>query len=462
MDMPPEEFRRAGHRVVDWIADYLAQARSYPVLPNLQPGDLRRQLPNSAPDGGEPMAGILDDFERQIIPATTHWNHPRFFGYFANSASAPGILAEMLSTALNANSMLWKSAPASTELEQTTLGWLAEALGLPPHWFGIIYDTASVSTMHAIAAAREQAAPEVRFRGGDGRLTLYTSAQSHNSIEKGAITLGIGRDNVRKIPVDSKFRMRADELEKAIAADKAAGKHPFCVVATTGTTSTASIDPVVEIREIARRHGLWMHVDGAYGASAAIVPELRGHFDGVEHADSLVVNPHKWLFAPMDLSVLYTKHPEILKRAFSLSAEYLKTAEDGDAVNYMDYGMPLGRRFRALKLWFILRYFGREGMAERVGNQVKWARAVAKLIEQDPAFEVTAPVLLSLVCFRYRGSNEQNQRLLDRINATGKAFLSHTVLEGRFVLRLSIGNIQTTWKDVEDTWELARSLSADL
>lgn len=462
MDMPPEEFRRAGHRAVDWIADYLAQSRSHPVLPNLQPGDLRRQLPASAPNRGEPMAGILDDFERQIIPATTHWNHPRFFAYFANSASAPGILAEMLSAALNANSMLWKSAPASTELEQTTLAWLAEALGLPVHWFGIIYDTASVSTMHAIAAAREHADPGVRVRGGDGRLTLYTSAQSHNSIEKGAITLGIGRNNVRKIPVDSEFRMRTDELEKAIVADKAAGKHPFCVVATAGTTSTASIDPVVEIGEIARRHELWTHVDGAYGASAAIVPELRGYFDGVEHADSLVVNPHKWLFAPMDLSVLYTKHPEILKRAFSLSAEYLKTAEDGDAVNYMDYGVPLGRRFRSLKLWFILRYFGREGMAERVRNQVKWARAVAKLIEQDPAFEVTAPVLLSLVCFRYRGSNEQNQRLLDRINATGKAFLSHTVLEGRFVLRLSIGNIQTTWKDVEDTWELARGLSTDL
>lgn len=460
--MSPEEFRSAGHHVVDWIADYLSQAGNYPVLPNMQPGDLRKQLPASAPERGEPMDEILAGFERQIMPAMTHWNHPRFFAYFANSASAPGILAEMLSAALNANSMLWKSAPASTELEQTTLQWLREALAFPADWFGIIYDTASVSTMHAIAAAREKADPEARTRGGNGRLTLYTSAHSHNSVEKGAITLGIGQENVRKIPVDGEFRMRADELERAILADKAAGKFPFCVVATTGTTSTASIDPVPAIAAVAQRHGLWLHVDAAYGGSAAIVRELRGYFEGVDRADSLVINPHKWLFTPMDLSVLYTKHPDILRRAFTLSAEYLKTAQDGEALNYMDYGIQLGRRFRSLKLWFIMRYFGREGMAEIVRSHVRWTQDLVKLIEQDPAFEVSAPALLSLVCFRYRGSNEQNQVLLDRINASGKAFLSHTVLNGKFVLRLSIGNIQTAWRDVEDTWRFTRTLAGGL
>lgn len=462
MDMSPEEFRSAGHRVVDWIADYLGQAGSYPVLPNVQPGDLRRQLPGCAPAQGEGIEDILAGFEQQIMPAMTHWNHPRFFAYFANSACAPGILAEMLSAALNANGMLWKSSPASTELEQTTLQWLLKALGFPPGWFGIIYDTASVSTMHAIAAAREQADPEVRSRGGDGRLTLYTSEHSHNSVEKGALTLGIGRNNVRRIGTDSQFRMCPAALEKAILSDQSNGKHPFCVVATVGTTSTASIDPVPAIAAIAQRHGLWLHVDAAYGGSAAIVPELRGYFEGVDEADSLVVNPHKWLFAPMDLSVLYTKRPEILRRAFSLSAEYLKTAQDSEAVNYMDYGVPLGRRFRSLKLWFILRYFGSAGLAEMVRSQITWARDLARLIEQDPGFEVSAPTLLSLVCFRYRGSDEQNQRLLNEINASGKAFLSHTVLNGEFVLRFSIGNIHTTWKDVEDTWQLIRGVAATL
>jgi aromatic-L-amino-acid decarboxylase len=459
MDMPPDEFRRAGHQVVDWIADYLAHSGDYPVLPPMQPGDLVKQLPQSAPAGGEPIDAIFGDFVRQIVPAITHWNHPRFFAYFAVSAPGPGVLAEMLTAALNVNGMLWKSSPASTELEQTTLGWLREALGFPKDWFGIIYDTASISTMHAIAAAREKADPEARTRGGDGKLVLYTSAHSHNSVEKGAITLGIGQENVRNIGVDAQFRMQPDLLEAAILTDKGAGKLPFCVVATTGTTSTTSIDPVPAIGNIARKYGLWLHVDAAYGGAAAIVPELRSYFEGVDRADSLVVNPHKWLFTPIDLSVLYTRHPEILKRAFALSAEYLKTATDGAALNYMDYGIQLGRRFRSLKLWFVMRYFGVEGMAAMVRDHIRWARELVKLIEAHPNFEVSAPAPFSLVCFRFRGSDEQNQKLLDDVNASGKAFLSHTVLNGALVLRLAIGNIHTTWNDVEDTWNLIVELA---
>jgi aromatic-L-amino-acid decarboxylase len=459
MDMPPDEFRRAGHQIVDWIADYLAHSGDYPVLPPMQPGDLVKQLPQSAPAGGESIESIFADFVRQIVPAITHWNHPRFFAYFAVSAPGAGVLAEMLTAALNVNGMLWKSSPASTELEQTTLAWLREALGFPNDWFGIIYDTASISTMHAIAAAREKADPEARTRGGDGKLVLYTSAQSHNSVEKGAITLGIGQENVRKIGVDAQFRMRPDLLEAAILADKGAGKLPFCVVATIGTTSTTSIDPAPAIGNIVRKYGLWLHVDAAYGGAAAIVPELRSYFEGVERADSLVVNPHKWLFTPIDLSVLYTKHPDILKRAFALSAEYLKTATDGAALNYMDYGIQLGRRFRSLKLWFVMRYFGTEGMAAMVRDHIRWARELVKLIEAHPNFEVSAPTPFSLVCFRFCGSDEQNQKLLDDINASGKAFLSHTVLNGKLVLRLAIGNIHTTWKDVEDTWNLLLELA---
>jgi aromatic-L-amino-acid decarboxylase len=288
---------------------------------------------------------------------------------------------------------------------------------------------------------------------------LYTSAQSHNSVEKGAITLGIGQENVRKIGVDAQFRMRPDLLEAAILADKGAGKLPFCVVATIGTTSTTSIDPAPAIGNIVRKYGLWLHVDAAYGGAAAIVPELRSYFEGVERADSLVVNPHKWLFTPIDLSVLYTKHPDILKRAFALSAEYLKTATDGAALNYMDYGIQLGRRFRSLKLWFVMRYFGTEGMAAMVRDHIRWARELVKLIEAHPNFEVSAPTPFSLVCFRFCGSDEQNQKLLDDINASGKAFLSHTVLNGKLVLRLAIGNIHTTWKDVEDTWNLLLELA---
>ena len=434
------------------MADYLENIRDYRVLPEMKPGDLVDRLPAEAPERGEPMEEILKDFERSIVPAVTHWNHPRFLAYFAVSGSQPGILGEMLAAALNVNGMLWKSCPAVTELEQVTLGWLRQWLGLPPEFFGIIYDTASISSMHAIAAAREMADPDARSRGSRGDLVMYTSEQAHSSIEKGGIALGIGQDNVRKIPTDDAFRMRADLLREAMEADRRAGRKPFCVVPTVGTTSTSSIDPVPAIADVAEQYGAWLHVDAAYGGSAAVVPELRGILDGASRAHSIVVNPHKWLFTPIDLSVFYTSRPDILRRAFSLVPEYLKTAEDPRAVNFMDYGVQLGRRFRALKLWFVMRHFGHEGIAEIIRSHIRYAQKLANLIRAHPDFEVAAPTPFSLVCFRYRGSDDQNRALLEALNASGKAFLSHTSLNGKFVLRLSIGNIQTQWEDVEAVW----------
>jgi aromatic-L-amino-acid decarboxylase len=459
-EMNNEEFRSYAHQLVDWMADYLENIRDYPVLPDIQPGALVDQLPASAPEHGERMDAILRDFESSIVPALTHWNHPRFLAYFAVSGSHPGILGEMLSAVLNVNGMLWKSCPALTELEQVTLSWLRQWMGLGPEFFGIIYDTASIASMHAIAAAREMADPEARTRGNTGNLTLYTSADAHSSIEKGAITLGIGQNNVRKIPVDDAFRMQVDVLRETMTADRQAGKKPFCVVATVGTTSTSSIDPVPAIADVAGEFGAWLHIDAAYGGAAAVVPELRYILDGAERAQSLVVNPHKWLLTPIDLSAFYTTRPDILRSAFSLVPEYLKTAENPRAVNYMDYGVQLGRRFRALKLWFVMRHYGHEGIAEMIRSHIMYAQKLAGMIRADPDFEVVAPTPFSLVCFRYRGSDEDNRALLDKINASGRAFLSHTVLNGRFALRLAIGNFATMWDDIEEVWGVIKQ-SAD-
>jgi aromatic-L-amino-acid decarboxylase len=457
--MSPEEFRRHGHQVVDWIADYLGAPERHPVLPCVQPGDLTDALPHSGPEQPEPMQAILDDFESQIVPAMTHWNHPGFMGYFAVTATGPGILGEMLAAALNANGMLWKTSPAVTELEQVTLSWLREWLGLPDPLFGMIFDTASTGVMHAIAAAREYADPDVRIQGGSQDLILYTSEHAHNSVEKGAIAIGIGQQNVRKITTDAQFRMQPDSLAEAIERDRGAGLRPFCVVATVGTTSTSSIDPVPAIADIAERFGLWLHVDASYAGAAALAPEFRHVLDGAGTADSLIVNPHKWMGVPIDLSVLYTRKPEIFKRAFSLVPEYLRTTEDSRAVNYMDYGVPLGRRFRALKLWFVMRYYGRNGLAARIRDHVAWTQELAAIIAADPRFELCAPVPLSLICFRRRGSDEANRALLDKVNASGEVFLSHTVLPGRFVLRLAIGNHSTTRAHVQRAWELIQAAS---
>jgi aromatic-L-amino-acid decarboxylase len=461
-DMPVDEFRRAGHQVVDWIADYLHNMRDLPVLPNVEPGFLIDALPASAPESGEPIDGILADFERQIVPGMTHWNHPNFHGYFSVSASGPGILGEFLTSALNVNHMVWKSSPAATELEQVTTRWLAEWCGLGPEFFGEILDTASTSTMHAIAAAREMADPDARTKGGSRDLIVYTSEHAHSSIEKGAIAVGIGQDNVRKIGVDDAFRMRPDILAQAMAADRAAGKRPCCVVPTAGTTSTTSVDPISDVIGIAEQYGAWVHVDAAYGGVAAIVPEHRHILNGIERAHSMVVNPHKWLFCPIDLSVLYTSRPDILRRAFSLVPEYLRTNEDGRVVNLMDYGVPLGRRFRSLKLWFVMRYFGHQRVIETVRNHIQWTNELACEISRHPDFELAAPVPMALICFRMRGSDDANRKLMDAVNRTGHAFLSHTVLNGHFVLRLSISNIRVTKADVERTWQTIQSAAAAL
>jgi aromatic-L-amino-acid decarboxylase len=454
--MTSEEFRRYGHQAVDWVAAYLENPERYPVVPPVKPGQLTDALPTAGPERGESMDAILADFERLIVPASTHWNHPGFLAYFANSAPPEGILGELLAAALNGNGMLWKTSPAVTELEQVTLSWLRQWMSLPADWFGIIYDTASTSSMHAIAAAREAADPHSRTRGSAPGLVVYTSEQSHSSIEKGAIAVGIGQNQVRRVPVDPEFRMRADALRELIERDLAAGLRPCCVTATVGTTSTTSVDPVPAIADLCERHGVWLHVDAAYAGSAAILPEFRWAFEGCERADSFVTNPHKWLLTPMDCSVFYTRRPEVLRRAFSLIPEYLTSTDDARAVNFMDYGVPLGRRFRALKLWFVLRSFGREGLIAILREHVRLAQEFACQVDAHPLFERTAPSPFSVVCFRYKGSDAENRAILDAVNATGEAFLSGTVLNGRFTLHLAIGNHGTTAKHVQRAWELVQ------
>ena len=454
--MTPEEFRRYGHRAIDWVADYLENPARYPVLPPVKPGELTDALPPAGPEQGESMDAILADFEKLIVPATTQWNHPGFMAYFGISSSAPGILGELLTAALNVNGMLWKSSPSVVELEQVTLRWLLQWTGLPPTWFGCIYDTASTSSMHALAAAREAADPESRAKGCDPRLVVYTSEQAHSSIEKGALAVGIGQERVRKVPVDEEFRMLPHALAEMIEHDLAAGLRPCCVAATVGTTSTTSVDPVPALAELSTRYKLWLHVDAAYAGSAMVAPEFRWAYAGCEQADSLVTNPHKWLMTPIDCSVFYTSRPEVLRRAFSLVPEYLQTAENPRAINLMDYGVPLGRRFRALKLWFVMRSFGREGLADMIRGHVRLAQELAKQVDAEPHFERTAPTPFSVVCFRYKGTDEENRRIQEAVNATGEIFISGTVLNGRFTLRLAIGNQATTRQHVQRAWELVK------
>src|SRR6266566_2282403 len=471
-DMPAEEFRRFGHEIVDWIANYFEHIEELPVLARVKPGDLKAQLPSSPPEKGESMAAILADVDRVIVPALTHWSHPSFFAYFATSTSAPGIFGELLSAAFDNKAMLWRTSPASTELEEVTLDWLRQMMGLDAGYTGIIYDTASVSSMHAIAAAREGVEMRIREEGMSGRkdlplLRVYASEQAHSSIDKGIITLGLGQRSLRKIPSDNEFRMNAKALADAIDEDKRNGILPFCVVATVGTTSTSSIDPVPAIAEICEQHGLWLHVDAAYGGSAAIVPEMRYILDGCDAADSLVLNPHKWLFTPFDLSVLYCRHLDLLRRAFSLVPEYLRTPEQEKVRSGSDYGVQLGRRFRALKLWMIIRYFGHEGLAARIREHCRLAQLFASWVTAADDWEIMAPTPFALVCFRACLSTEGeaedvqgkrldalNEAIMHGVNATGKAFLSHTKLNDKLTLRLSIGNIRTTERHVRQVWEL--------
>jgi aromatic-L-amino-acid/L-tryptophan decarboxylase len=454
--MTSDEFASAARAHCEWIANYFETVRDFPVASAVKPGGLIAQLPESAPETGESIDSIFAGFRSTVFPALTLWNHPRFFAYFSVSSSPPSILADLLAATVNVNAMLWKSSPGATELEQVTLGWLRQWLRLDESFFGIIYDTASVGVLQAIGAAREFVDPDCRTKGMRPGLVVYVSEQTHSSSEKAAITLGFGQENVRKIPVDDRFRMRADLLRQAIEADLASGKRPCCIVASVGSTSTSAIDPVAEIADTAERYGAWLHVDAAYGGSAAVVPEMRHILNGVERAHSVILNPHKWLYVSIDCSVLYTRYPEILRRASALGAEYLRTDEDDRVVNYNDYGVQLGRRFRALKLWYVFRYYGRQGVIALLCEALRLAQLLKSLVESDESFELCAPVPFSLVCFRLRGSTETNQRLLAEVNATGKAFLSHTVLNGCFVLRFAIGNFQTTEDDVRETWDLIR------
>ena len=470
-DLPADEVRAALHRAADLAADYLERVGDYPVLPPLEPGELAAQLPAAPPRRPEAMEAVFDDYRRLIEPGTTHWNHPGFLAYFSISGSAPGIAAETLSAALNVNAMLWRTSPAATELEERVCDWLRQMVGLPAGFHGHINDTASISTLLALAAARHRLpGAEIRERGMAGRvdlspLTVYASDQAHSSFDKAAMTLGLGLRQVRRIPSDAEFRMNVAALAASLAEDRAAGRRPVAVVATLGTTSTTSVDPVAEIAVLCEREGLWLHVDAAYAGSAAVCPELRPMFAGWERADSIVMNPHKWLFTPVDCSVLFVRDVEQLVSTFSLIPDYLKSSEEG-VTNLMDLGVQLGRRFRALKLWMVIRAFGVDGLAERIREHCRLARELAGWIEDEPGFELAAPVPFSAVNFRAvpDGTPEEqdrfNERLLERVNAAGPVFLSHTRLRGRFVLHAAIGNIRTTEEHVRRAWDLVRQEAA--
>ena len=471
VDMSPDELRAALGLAADWVASYRARIGSLPVLARVRPGAVVAALPPEPPAAGDGVEAWLADLERVVLPAVTHWNHPGFMAYFGISGSGPGIVGELIASALNVNGMLWKTCPALTEVEQVVLRWYARALGLPTAWFGMLTDTASTSTLVALAAAREATGLGVRDEGLAGKppLVLYCSQEAHSSVDKAGIVLGLGRAGVRRIPSDGEFRLRVDLLEQAVVADRAAGKHPFAVVATVGTTSATAVDPVPAIADLCGRHGLWLHVDAAYAGSAAVAEEFRWALAGCERADSLVTNPHKWLFTPIDCSALFTARPEAFRAALTLVPEYLKT-DVADAVDLMDYSFQLGRRFRALKLWFVFRHFGTTGLAARIREHVRLARRFAERVDAHPQFERMAEVPFSVVCFRARpaGLDDEaelerlNAALLERVNASGEVYLSHTKLHGRYCLRAAIGNLGTDEAWVDRAFEAVARTAAEL
>ena len=425
-------FREDGAAALDWAARYLERVGDFPVLAQVEPGDIRSRLPASPPEQGEPFADVLRDLDQILLPGITHWQSPRFFAYFANSSAEPGILAELLAATLNSVAFIWRTSPASTELEAHTLDWAAQLLGLPPGWHGHIEDTASVSTIAALAAARE----------ANGGSVVVCSEEAHSSVERAARLLGL---ETRKVPLDAEFRLDATAVDLTDAA---------ALVATVGTTSTTAVDPVPVLGDACEAAGVWLHVDAAYAGSAWVCPELRWSQAGVERADSLVVNAHKWLFTPMDCSLLWTRKPEALRAAFSLVPEYLRTSDEAE--NLSDYGPALGRRFRSLKLWAVLRCYGREGLQARIREAIRLAELFEGLVRAEPGWEVCAPRAFSVVCFRTSGSDDENEDLLARANATGELFISHTRLDGRYVLRLAIGNERTTEADVRRAWDVLK------
>lgn len=481
-DMPEEEFRATAARVAAWTADYRERVIDFPVRAQVSPGEVAARIPSEPPTHGEPIEGVLRDIDQIILPGLTHWNHPGFLAYFASSASGPGVLAEYVAAALGVNAMLWRTSPAATELEERMTDWLRQAVGLPESFRGVIQDTASSASFTALLAAREHAHLEVRELGLAGRqdlpvLTAYVSEQAHSSLVKAAIAAGLGQANVHRIPADSSFRMDPDALARTLNRDRSEGRRPIFVCATIGTTSTASVDPVERIAEIAAAEDLWLHVDAAYAGPAAMLPELRELFAGWERADSIVLNPHKWLGTPLDCSVFFFRRPDVLRASLALTPEYLRTEVEG-VTNLMDYGLPLGRRFRALKLWFLFRYFGTVALRQMLRDHIELAEGFAERIEGDPRFELTAPVSFSTVCFRAlpahetagwvageedgtkaggvayeRAADRLNHDLLEAVNAGGRVFLSHTELNGRTTLRLSVGSVHNRKEDVEAAFD---------
>ena len=427
-------FRQDGAAALDWAASYLDRVRELPVLAQVHPGEIRAALPDAPPERGEPFADVLRDLDEVLLPGITHWQHPGFFAYFATTGSEPGVLAELLAATLNVTQILWRTSPAATELELVVMDWLAQLLGLPQGWHGHIEDTASTSTLAALAAARQ---------ASSGRVVLC-SEHAHSSVEKAARLLGLA---VQKVPVDREFRMQTGDLVDLEGA--------CALVATVGTTSSTSADPVAELAEICERERIWLHVDAAYAGSAMVCPEFRWAWEGIERADSVVVNPHKWLFTPVDCSAFWTRRPDDLHAAMTLVPEYLRTGDE-DALNLSEYGPALGRRFRALKLWAVLRCYGREGLQERIREAVRLAELFEGWVRDEPRWEVVAPRPFSVVCFRREGSDDENEALLEHVNASGEAFLSHTVLDARYVLRLAVGNERTTEADVRRAWEVLK------
>lgn len=469
--MTPEAFRAHAHELVDWMADYLTHVGERQIVPSVAPGDVRRALPAAPPDRGEPFDRIAADFEEIIVPAMTHWGHPGWFAYFPANSSPPSILAEMLTATLGAQCMSWQTSPAATELEQLVMEWLRQMLALPAGFTGVIQDTSSTATLVALLTARERA---TAFAAGERGLaatsqepmTVYASAEAHSSVPKGVKLAGFGLEQLRSIAVDTAFALRPDLLEAAIEADIALGMKPACVVATVGTTSSTAIDPLRAIGEICRRHGIWLHVDASYAGSAAILPECRYLFDGVELADSFVFNPHKWMLTNFDCSAYFVRDVDALLRTFQTTPEYLRTPRDGDVVNFRDWGIQLGRRFRALKLWFVIRSYGVDGVREMLRRHIALAAEFRTWVEAASDFIVAAPSPLGLVCFRYAplalagdgaALDAANRALLARVNAHGSVFLTHTVLGGRYTLRMAIGQWQTSREHVEAAWTLIQN-----
>ncbi len=463
-DLPADVFREHLHKVADWIADYRENIAKQRISPTAKPGAITAALPANAPETGEPIAEIFADVDRHIVPGVVHWAHPQFMGYFGCTTTAPGILAEMIAAALNVNAMTWRTSPVATELETVVLGWLRQWVGLSEDFGGVVYDTASIGSMHALAVAREEAGVSIRTLGLSGRAELpifrvYVSDQAHSSIDKAAIALGLGEHNVRKIPSDAAFRMNPAALREAVSADLRKEFKPLAVVATVGTTSTGSVDPVREIAAVCAEHQMWLHIDAAYGGGLALLPECEWVTDGLDLADSIVINPHKMLFVPFDFSVLYVREIEQLRRVFTLVPEYLRGDAAGAEINYMDYGLQLGRRFRALKAWMVWRTFGREGLAAHIREHLRLAQLFASWVKDDPRFEISSPVVMGVVCFRLRGENDaeadrRNSKIVETINAEGETYLMQTKLKGRVVMRVGFGNLLTEEQHVRRVWEI--------